>query len=181
MAYKKAKQYRLPGYNYSSNDAYFVTIVCLNRNCFFGTISDGEMKLSEIGKIIKLELLMAIEYKQDIQIPKFVIMPNHVHLLIELQNEQLTEKSPASILPLGPGFERKGHIGPLQKGSLGSFVNHFKGRVTRKCKKLGFIDFAWQSRYHDRIVRGEKEYNRIVDYIESNIADWEDDNENLEV
>ena len=177
MAYKKLKQYRLPGYNYASNAAYFVTVVCANRDCFFGEIKNGEISYSEIGEIVLQELEMAIVHKKNIKIPNFVIMPNHIHLIVELKNAQITEKAPPSILPLGNGFERRGHIAPLQKGSLGSFVNHFKGRVTRKAKDLGFIDFGWQPRFNDRIIRNKKEYEMVSTYIDQNILNWDEGNE----
>jgi REP element-mobilizing transposase RayT len=106
MPFKKIKQYRLPGYNYASNDAYFVIIMCTNRDCFLGSIENGKIEYSEIGEIVLNELNMAIEHKKNIVIPNYVIMPNHIHLIVELRNEEVTEKASPSILPLGDGFER---------------------------------------------------------------------------
>jgi putative transposase len=179
MPFKKIKQYHLPGYNYASNDAYFVTIMCANRDCFLGSIENGKIEYSEIGEIVLNELNMAIDHKKNIVIPNYVIMPNHIHLIVELRNEEVTEKASPSILPLGDGFERKGHISPLQKGSLGAFVNHFKGRITRRLKELGFVDFGWQPRYNDRIIRNVEEYNAISEYIDENISNWDEDSEQL--
>jgi putative transposase len=100
-------------------------------------------------------------------------------LIVELRNEEVTEKASPSILPLGDGFERKGYISPLPKGSLGAFVNHFKGRITRRLKELGFVDFGWQPRYNDRIIRNVEEYNAISEYIDENISKWDEDSEQL--
>ena len=105
-------------------------------------------------------------------------MPNHVHMIVILQNEEVSIKSPPNALPLGDGFVRRGHIGPQQKGALGTFVNSFKSRVTRDTREQGFIDFGWQSRYNDRIIRDENEYNRIAEYINENVVKWDEDTNN---
>jgi len=177
MPYKKIKQYRLQGYNYASNACYFVTIVCSNRDCFLGNIVNQEIEYSEIGNIALHQLESANLLKKNLVIPNYVIMPNHIHLIVELQNEEVSQKAPPSILPLGDGFERRGHISPLQKGSLGAFINHFKGRVTRKAKEIGYVDFGWQSRYNDRVIRNVKEYKAISEYIDENIFNWDKDSE----
>ncbi len=173
--HKKRKQYRLPGFNYATNTAYFVTIVCSNRDCFLGEIVNDEMKYSRIGEIALDELLMARKHKKDVKIPEFVIMPNHIHLIVILENEVVSEVPAGSILPLGDGFVRSGRIGPLQKGSLGAFVNRYKGRITRRCREEGFVDFGWQQKYNDRIIRGAKEYSIIAQYINDNISKWDGD------
>ena len=173
--HQKRKQYRLPGFNYATNTAYFVTIVCGNRDSFFGNIESDKMIYSRMGDIALDELLMAKKHKKNIEIPEFVIMPNHVHLVAILKNEVVTEIPKGSTLPLGDGFVRSGRIGPLQKGSLGAFVNRYKGRVTRKCREEGFVDFGWQQKYNDRIIRDSNEYDLIARYINNNVANWETD------
>jgi len=176
--HKLKKQYRLPGFNYASNNAYFITIVCANRDCFFGNIANAEMEYSAIGKIVLNHINRTKELKKNIEISEFVVMPNHVHMIVILQNEEVSVKSPPNVLPLGDGFVRRGHIGPQQKGALGTFVNSFKSRVTRDTREQGFIDFDWQSRYNDRIIRDEKEYNRIAEYINENVVKWDEDTNN---
>jgi hypothetical protein len=54
-------------------------------------------------------------------------------------------------------------------------VNRYKGRITRRCREEGFVDFGWQQKYNDRIIRDEKEYNVISQYIMNNVANWETD------
>jgi putative transposase len=176
--YKQKKQYRLPGFNYASNDAYFVTIVCANRTHYFGTIKDQKIHYSEMGKIAIDQIKMAIEMKKNISIPEYVVMPNHVHIIVVLKNEEVSTVPISSPLPLGNGYVRSGRIHPLQKGSLGSFVNSYKGHVTRSCKAQKFIDFGWQSRFHDRVIRDEKEYNNIATYINENVFNWDEDDNN---
>ena len=176
--YKLKKQYRLPNFNYASNKAYFITIVCADRTHFFGHIENNKMHLSAIGEIALNHINRAITLKKNVSIPEFVLMPNHVHMIVVLQNEVISEKSAPSILPLGNGYERKGHIGPQQVGALGTFVNSFKSRVTRDCREQHLMDFGWQAKYHDRIIRNEKEYNRIALYINENVANWDEDDNN---
>jgi len=176
--HKLKKQYRLPGFNYASNNAYFVTIVCANSTSFFGEIEEGKMRFSEIAEYVENEIQMALKFKNNILIPEYVIMPNHLHMIVVLQNEIVEEVPPPSDLPFGDGFIRRGHISPLQKGSLSAFVNSLKGRVTRRSKENGYIDFGWQARFHDRIIRGEKEYNQVAEYIINNVRNWDEDSEN---
>jgi len=176
--YKLKKQYRLPHFNYASNNAYFITIVCANRTQYFGTIADNKITYSEIGNIALNHIDRANRLKKNIEITEFVVMPNHVHMIVVLQNEVISEKSEPSVLPLGNGYERRGHIGSQQVGALDTFVNSFKSRVTRDCREKKFIDFGWQAKYHDRIIRDEKEYDRIAQYINENVANWDEDDNN---
>lgn len=176
--YKLKKQYRLPDFNYASNNAYFVTIVCANRTQYFGKIADNKITYSEIGNIANNHIDRAKRLKKNIKITEYVVMPNHVHMIVILQNEEVTVKSAPSILPLGDGFVRRGHIGPQQVGALGTFVNSFKSRVTRDCREQKFMDFGWQAKYNDRIIRNEKEYDRIAQYINENVANWDEDSNN---
>ena len=70
-------------------------------------------------------------------------------------------------------------IQPLVKNSLSSIINHFKGNVKRFCNNND-LEFAWQSRFHDRIIRNDDELNRIRRYIIDNPLKWELDRNNLE-
>ncbi|MCB9260929.1 MAG: hypothetical protein H6607_00925 [Flavobacteriales bacterium] len=128
------------------------------------------MTLSDIGEIVNQNIQNVSAFKDDVLIQKSVIMPNHIHLIIELKNESKSAEPPQS-------QSKYGHLSPLKKGSLGSFVNHFKGKITRTCRENGLIDFKWQARFHDRIIRDEEEYNRIYYYIEHNVKNWERDKE----
>ena len=72
----------MKNYNYSSNGAYFVTIVTKNRDYFFGEIVDNEMILSEIGKIVWYEWCKSEQIRNHIFLDKFVIIPNHIHGIV---------------------------------------------------------------------------------------------------
>jgi putative transposase len=84
MSKYQKRQYRLPGFNYASNDAYFVTINTTDRVHFFGEIKEGKMLLSEMGEVVVNELEMASIHKKNILISDYVVMPDHVHIIVGL-------------------------------------------------------------------------------------------------
>ncbi|WP_294755073.1 transposase [uncultured Ruminococcus sp.] len=158
------KDIRLGNYDYSRNGAYFVTICTRDREYLFWNNYDiyrvgaafggphGKITLTEYGKIVKDELKKIPSVYPDIVfIPKFVIMPNHIHLIIVLNSFSVS----------GP---------PKAAPTIGSIINKFKGAVS---KKSGFK--VWQKNFYDRILRNEQEYRGAWQYIENNPAEWEND------
>ncbi len=73
---------RLPGYDYSQPGVYFISIVTENRECLFGIIVDVKMILNEIGEIVREEWLKSEHLRREINLDYWVIMPNHVHGII---------------------------------------------------------------------------------------------------
>lgn len=163
MAFKSHKQYRLPNFDYSSNNAYFITIVTKDRGCDFGEIINKKMHLSEIG--IEVERLMKNASKKldHLTIPEFVVMPDHLHFIAVINSDNHIWIEP----PTG--------IAPLVPKSISSFANHFKGRVTTWCKENNFPQFQWTARFNDRIIRDKAEYISKVYYIKNNVKNWKDD------
>ena len=85
---------RLKGYNYSSEGAYFITICCKNRNCFFGIIDEGKMMLNELGENVEKSIKM-IDKKHDfILLDEYIVMPNHVHFILFIENLVGTHAQP---------------------------------------------------------------------------------------
>ena len=182
MTYKIHKQYRLPGYDYSSSGDYFITICTMNRVNFFGEITgkgeDAIMHLSPIGEIAKEYILKILVTYPMATLGEWEIMPNHVHLIIsitidnkepEIQSEITKEISEKKIIESEKGLQ------PLISGSVSSMINHFKGDVKKWCNKNDFPDFAWQSKFHDHIIRNQVSYNNISNYIANNIYNWDGD------
>ncbi|MFA6540527.1 MAG: transposase [Bacteroidota bacterium] len=167
MKYKQHKQYRLPYYNYASSGIYFVTICTKNREELLGSIQNHKTQLSKIGSIVN-ECLVNIPVKwRYIHLDEFVIMPNHIHGLLVIDNP-------------GEGREIKEIKFYPQKKSLSFIVRNFKAIVTLLVRKdLPGADI-WQSRFYDRIVRNEKELNNIRLYIQNNPIRWETDRNNTE-
>ncbi len=74
---------RLKGFDYSSEEAYYVTIVVQQRDCLFGEIVKGEMTLNEYGKIVqRMVVCHCLNHFQNVELGAYVIMPNHVHGII---------------------------------------------------------------------------------------------------
>lgn len=166
MSFKFHKQYRLKGFDYTSNRAYFVTIVTKYREHFFGEISNNEMFGTDIYFYVEENIKRIKEKIQSAIIDEYIIMPNHIHLIILLKNEEKSNEIPKGIQPL------------ISK-SLSSFVNRFKGNIKRWCNENGFETFEWQDKFNDRIIRNEQEYFAIKNYIKNNIKNWNDDDENV--
>jgi len=171
--YKIEKQYRLPDYDYSKPAIYFITINSWDKNHFFGKIGNQEMFLSDIGNFVERNLATIAEKVKHLVIEESAIMPDHIHLLVRILNI-----SPLAELQID-NAEQAQHddgsattIRPLQKKSIPSFVNHFKGKVKRWCNEHGHEDFEWGNRYHDMIIRDERHYHNVIMYIRNNVRNW---------
>lgn len=178
MVYKNHKQYRLPGYDYSSSGDYFITICTHNRINYFGEISgkgnDAIMHLSPIGAKAK-ELILKIPVTYPVAIlGEWEVMPNHVHLIISINKTEDTGTE-ISIEKCRNIPDRERGLKPLISGSVSSIVNHYKGDVKKWCNKNDFSHFVWQSKFHDHIIRNHVSYNRICNYIANNIYNWDGD------
>ena len=81
----KTSSSRLQNFDYSTSGIYFITICTLNHNNFFGKIINNQMELSKMGLITKSELLKTFEIRKNLKLHQWVIMPNHIHLLMEIK------------------------------------------------------------------------------------------------
>lgn len=180
---------------------YFVTFCTKNHDLYFGDVVDGRMELSEIGEwAVKQIEQTAVIRQNDVEIPMFVVMPNHVHLIVvynrvvPCRDASNASESNASALIVSTilnktnesetrgGTDARGktdargaslRFGP-QSGNLASVVRGIKSAVTKYANEHD-IPFAWQSRYHDHIIRNQLEMNRIADYVQNNPMKWEMD------
>lgn len=156
FAYPQRKNIRAEFHDYSGG-LYFVTICTRDKEQFFGKIFEGEMKYSPIGDEAVRCLETLSSHYRYVEVPLFVVMPNHVHAIIFIR-----EKADA------PGCI------PTIRTALGVVVGGYKQSVTRFARRNN-IEFGWQSRYHDHIIRGTHDGNRISEYIENNVAKWTND------
>ena len=133
------------------------------------------MHLSEIGKIVDYHLKNVNKFRYDIEIPLFVIMPNHIHMIINVgtsfrdvsPNNPIEQRNPNPALRGNSECQR--HV-----PSLSRYIQSFKTSVTNEARKINPF-FAWQSRYHDHLIRGYRDGNKITEYIENNVLKWEED------
>lgn len=165
MKFKYHKQYRLPEFDYSSNNGYFITIVTKDRQHFFGEIINQEMFITEIGLFVEDNFKKIEKEILHLKIHEYVIMPNHIHFIAVINNPEEKEYK----YPKG--------LEPLIKKSISSFANQFKGAIKKWCNKNGFENFEWQSKFFDRIIRNDDEYKAIRYYIRNNIKNWGNDKE----
>ena len=160
---------RLSTWDYGSEGAYFVTICTKRMRCFFGSIEDKKMKLSAIGEIVKQEWLKTFEMRPDMNLQnvEYVIMPNHFHAIIIIGVNEYNSGS-ASITNTP-----KNKFGPQSK-NLASIIGGFKIGVTTNSRKI-LPSFDWQHLFHDHIIRNQRSFDNISNYIKNNPANWPDD------
>jgi putative transposase len=150
------KKIRADFWDYSNAAAYFITIVTQNRVPFFGSIVGEQMALSTAGQCA-VDCFMDIpQHFPDVVIDEFVVMPDHVHGIL-IFTKKLNNSDEKVTNRFGP-----------QSMNLASVVRGFKVGVT-KGARLHIPKFAWQTRYHDHIIRNAAEHERIRNYIRNNV------------
>ena len=148
----RRKSIRLQNYDYSRNGAYFVTFCAMHRKCLFGHIVGAtalgrpHVTLTTLGKCIDETIIIA--NRDDVRMAKYVIMPNHIHMIVTIQ----------------PGTGDRGRS-PLQE-----IVRNIKSFPT---KQIGYS--PWQKSVHDHIIRNNFEYEKIWRYIDTNPQRWTED------
>ena len=143
-------------HDYSGGD-YFVTICTRDKEHFFGKILNAEMIFSKIGEYCHRQIEELQKHYHYVRVPVFVIMPNHVHAIICIKNtDDIRTHEPCV---------------PTSRTALSVVIGGFKRAVTLFARRNN-IGFAWQSRYHDHIIRGPQDGNNIAEYIENNITRW---------
>jgi len=193
---------RMPGWDYSGNGMYFITIVTQNRECNLGEIENNKMILSDFGKIIETEWYKSFKIRNELFLDEFIIMPNHLHAIIILEKPidkmvdnlhglhglHVETHGRASLPSIEPStkpstkplkFERKPQ-------SISSFFGGYKSAINSKIDN--FIDenklnipkynrnnHFFQPNYHDHIIRNNDEYLRIKNYIINNPMNWDND------
>lgn len=197
----RIKSHRKPNWDYSADALYFLTIVTQNRECNLGKIVNDEMKLSEFGEIVEIEWFKSFEIRNELFLHDFVLMPNHLHAIVEIYNETrgvITNDLPnvkthslASLAtePIGHQLEllslKQNPPVRLPK-SISSFIAGFKSAVNTKIDdyvdehqldmpKYNKNNHFFQPNYHDHIIRNQLEYQTISNYIINNPMNWKND------
>ena len=184
MLYDRNKQHRrsirLPGYDYRSAGAYFVTICVQGGECLLGEAVDGEMRLSEWGQSAAESWTWLGAQYSYVSLDAWVIMPNHLHGIIVVQDDDAP----------GVGEGRGGGGGgrarppppptdatPAKRKPLGRLVGAFKTVSTKRINQLRDMPGTqvWQRNYWEHVIRDEESLNRIREYIQNNPARWSED------
>ena len=159
---------------------YFVTICTKERVHYFGEISENEMHLTEVGQYVVEQIRNVQVHYNYAKIPLCVVMPNHLHAIVIIDGDNIPYKRRVVKTLDGSMVESRRATTLQQRGIanmqgwLSVVVGGIKSAVTKFANERG-IPFAWQTRFHDRIVRDTCEMNQIADYIENNVQKWEMD------
>lgn len=149
------KNIRLKNYDYSQAGYYFITICNKDKKNLFWNVGETcglqfrKSSLSNIGEVINKEINKIDSIYRSVEINKYVIMPNHIHMIIILHNESGRSKTSPTISRI---------------------VQQFKGSIS---KQVGFS--FWQKSFYEHIIRDEQDYKNICEYIETNSLKWQED------
>ena len=154
------KPNRIPGFDYSQNGAYFITICTKNRMRILSEITVGtpvpgcpaNLRLLPYGEIADQHIRQMNAFYEAVSVDKYAIMPDHIHLLLRIHNAE-------------------GHPGTGASTKRSSVISRFVGTFKRFCNK-DFGKNIWQDRYYDHVVRNQQDYDEIWQYIENNPAKW---------
>ena len=161
MTYNRERHHRrsirLPGYDYAQAGAYFITIVCKDR----------ELQLEEPASRDAVEQSwqwLAAQYTY-VELDEYVVMPNHLHGIIVIEDSVGAVREPPLLRARKP---------------LGRLIGAFKTVSTKRINRIKDTPghAVWQRNYYEHIIRSEAELSRIRQYISENPARWSDDSEN---
>ena len=167
MDLPKRKRNRLENWDYSSNGAYFITICTFQRETILGRVVGAihespasGIELTRIGKIVRDTVETLPQKFPEIRLEKYVVMPNHVHLLL------LIDRDP-----------RAHRDAPLQSGRslISQTIGFFKMNASKKAHAIDPGIKLWQRSFHDHIIRNDEDFLRIWEYIETNPIKWHED------
>ena len=162
MELRQRKKMRLQGYDYGRAGYYFITICVAERAELLGRVVEecrgahcapAYVTLSDVGRTVEHVILQIPEYHKGVCVDKYVIMPNHIHMILTLAEDG-----------------GRTLCAPTHRPAIPQTVHGMKEAIT---KTIGFS--IWQKSYHDHIIRNDADYRRIWEYIDNNPAKWRED------
>jgi len=147
-----------------------MTVCAWNRECLFGEIVDGTMRVNEYGRVVENEWLKTTDIRDNVELDYYLVMPNHFHGILIINDCR-------GVLQYAPTENRK-FRSPSQ--TIGAIVRGFKSTVTKQVNKIRVNPSCpvWQRNYYEHIIRNDEEMNTIRQYIIDNPLKWELDEEN---
>ena len=150
------KHPRLDHYDYGTAGAYFITICTQARRCLLSSIvgrglAPAEIRYTPYGLIAQEQLLLLQERYPTLTVDQYVIMPNHIHAILLLEETAEAGKRPR----------------------ITDIVCAYKSLTTRACKKAQPIDKLFQTSFYEHVIRGQADYREIAEYIANNPKQWE--------
>lgn len=166
------------GYDYSRDNLYFVTICVKDRKCCLGSVGAARklpvrednniegagrdlpvLDMNKYGKIVEERILWLANQYEYVKIHNYVVMPNHVHIIVEIDSQIVGDKE-------------------IKIKSLLSLMGALKTTSSKLIHLNGFAEFSWQRSFHDSIIRSKQAFLRIANYIDSNPEKWVKDSLN---
>ena len=158
---KNRKALRLKNYDYAKNGLYFITICIQNREHLLGNISNNMHTVYDTGLMIETIWHNLPQYYKGIETKEFVVMPNHIHGIIEFDNADLDLSE------------------LVQRFKTFSTYQYIHGVHNNNWKP--FDKKLWQRNYHEHIIRNEKSLEKLQNYIFNNPQQWKEDILNNEI
>ena len=181
--FPQRKHPRLKTYDYSSPGAYFVTICTSGKKCHFGTVGRWlapaekaespqhhlpiTVSLTKYGEIAEEELKDISSRFHFAQVAHYVIMPNHIHIILELR--QGTAEASTTTMTLNVNDIRR-ETSP--RPTVEAIICAYKSLVAKKCKEAGYEGKLFQTSFYEHIIRNQNDYDETVKYIHENPAKW---------
>ncbi len=176
-------QFRATWHDYNSG-MYFITICAFEKQHLFGSIVNNIFHPSELGEIIIEHLESLPNYYSDVELLNSVVMPNHIHFVLSVGTRFI-----ASANDIGSNEDNESNTGCLKQprhdeectdfhhnSRLASIIGAFKAGVSRtaRTRKIASLP-VWQSRFHEHIIKNPQSFDRIIDYINNNVENWQTD------
>lgn len=172
---------RLKGYDYSRPGFYFITICTQNSTHIFGDVVDAKMVLNEFGKIAWNEWFNTECIRDNVLLDAFVVMPNHIHGIIEIFDVYNQSVGVFRDTPLRDRTINDNAIYHAKfespSNNLGAIVRGYKSAVTKRINQISQTPGTkiWQRNYYDHIIRNEQSLHQIREYIKYNPKNWKRD------
>jgi putative transposase len=156
---------RHTAHDYTAPGAYFVTICVHGQQLLFGQIVDGAMQCTPLGAMAQRCLPEVFGHHAHVRLDVFVVMPNHVHILLWIEQPGVQPPTPEP---------QRAFAAPIA-GSLSTLVGAYKAEVSRRAKRAGLAPVGplWQRNFWDRIVRDDRELANVRNYIQTNPQRWD--------
>ncbi len=148
---------RLSSWDYGSNGMYFITICTDHMLPYFGPMNKPGVMFSKVGDYAHQCWKSIPQHFPFVQLDQFIIMPNHIHGILCILKQSCTGWHP-------------NQFGP-QSQNVASIIRGFKCAV-KTFATCHSIDFYWQTRYYDRIIKNDHQLNRVRNYIVNNPRKW---------
>lgn len=165
---------RLPEYDYTQEGAYFITICTAGKRHLFGEIDAVRMRLNKLGHIANTCWLETPRHNRNVMLDYFVIMPNHLHGIIFITEQQQPPIRDIPRVTVGAQHAAPSRLPEVVPNSVGAIVRSYKSAVARIIHSLRGHEHLkiWQRNYYEHVIRNEDDLLQTREYVANNPAQW---------